>query len=264
LCLIGFCGVASAASPWDGSWFYDAQHSIQPDVLQLSLAPDGTWTLFDGFWEVPFVADGKLHRRGSSADESRASQPDPKTLVIVTGVHGRASDTTTLSLSADGKTLMSKRQHAAWNGKESQDSTTYSRTTEGHSFQGTWKAVPEAKSPDTDGAQPEIKRVNQPPSWVIWTDTDGTMTWFIPNTGETLRGKADSKLQPIQGPLYDGEFFAWKQTSPTRLEFTAFIDGNPVEYAVETISPDGQTFTDTLWAPGHEDTKAISVFQRQP
>jgi hypothetical protein len=37
----------------------------------------------------------------------------------------------------------------------------------------------------------------------------------------------------------------------------------PVENAVETISSDGKTFTDTLWEPDHEDNSFVTVFVRQ-
>ncbi len=90
------------------------------------------------------------------------------------------------------------------------------------------------------------------------------MTWFIPETGEVLRGKADSVQRRIGGPLVDGETFAWKQSAPDRLELTAYMDGKPDEYAVETISQDGQTLTDTVWAPGHEDQKVVRVFRKLP
>ncbi len=101
LCLALCSANAIASGPWDGTWFCDAQRSHQPDVIQLSLQTDGTWTFFDGFGEENLVADGKVHRNGSSASELRASQPDPQTLIIVEGIHGREYATESLSISAD-------------------------------------------------------------------------------------------------------------------------------------------------------------------
>ncbi len=102
------------------------------------------------------------------------------------------------------------------------------------------------------------------PAWVIWTSTDDVMTWFIPSTGEVLRGKADGVLRRIEGPYFDGSTFTWKQTSPNQLDSVAYSEGKPEEYAVETISADHETLTDVLWAAGHEDSKVVSVFHRHP
>lgn len=79
-----------------------------------------------------------------------------------------------------------------------------------------------------------------------------------------LRGKADGLQRRIEGPYYDGMTFKWTQKTPHELDFVAYSDGKPTEYAIETISSDSQTMTDTLWAPGHDDRKVISVFQRHP
>ena len=255
---------AFASGPWDGSWFRDAKRSHVPEVIQLSLAPDGTWTFFDGFTDERFVADGKLHRNGLSASEIRASQPDPHSLLIVKGIHGREYATEAMSLSGDQMTLTRNFQRLDWDGQQRQSSKSYRRATSGNSLQGLWNPAPVTDGSDAATVQQPVTRPAPQPSWVIWTGSDGTMTWFIPRTGEVLRGKADMQPRLIAGPYYDGETFTWKQTSLDRLEFTAYIDGRPVEYAVETVSRDGQTWTDTLWAPGHENTKSVSIFQRHP
>ncbi len=59
------------------------------------------------------------------------------------------------------------------------------------------------------------------------------------SAGETLGGEADMKLREMQGADHNGTFFNWKQRSPSRLEFIAYIDGKPEEYGVETLSADG-------------------------
>ena len=57
--------------------------------------------------------------------------------------------------------------------------------------------------------------------------------------------------------------FIWKQTSPDRIEFYASFGGHLAEQAIEKLSPDGKTFTDTLWTKGHEDEKDIRVFHKK-
>lgn len=264
LCLASYSGGSFASGPWDGNWYIDAQRSLSHPTLQLGLANNGMWTIFDGSVVLRALADGRVHRQGSSANEVRAFQPDSRTLVVGRSIHGREYDQMTLTLSSDEKTLTGRLRRLGSDGRERQTSETYVRLLAGSGLQGAWRPVPARLTAEPASAQPYAGKPLPRPSWVIWTGVDGTMTWFIPNTGETLRGKADMKLREIQGPYYDGTFFSWKQTSPRRLEFTAYVDGKPEEYAVETLSEDGQTFTDTLWAPGHEDSKTISVFHKQP
>ena len=264
LCFAICSGTAFASGPWDGTWYIDAQHSSRHSVLQLTLASDGVWTIFDGDVVFKAAADGQVHRQGSSANEIRAFQPDPRKLVVARGIHGREYDQKALTLSADGKTLTSQERRLGADGRERHTVVTYVRLSASNGLQGEWTPVSVAPNAEPASAQSGISKPAPRPAWVIWTGADGTMTWFIPNTGETLRGKADTKLREIQGPYNDGTFFSWKQTSPTRLEFTAYVDGKPEEYAVEMLSEDSQTFTDTLWAPGHEDSKTISVFHKQP
>jgi hypothetical protein len=58
------------------------------------------------------------------------------------------------------------------------------------------------------------------------------MTWFIPATGELIRGKADGRSRPITGPQQPaGRTFVWKQVSPYRIEFFASDNGHLVKLA---------------------------------
>jgi hypothetical protein len=87
------------------------------------------------------------------------------------------------------------------------------------------------------------------------------MTWYTPPSGEVLRGKANMVPRRLGGLLYDGDLYL-EQIGPDRLEFIAYVDGAPREYAAETISTHDQTLTDVLWAVGREYSKLISVYRR--
>lgn len=253
---------AFASGNWDGSWVLDKILSRQPDVMELGRSSNGSWHFFDGYSDRAFLAHASVHRAGSSGLEDRVSMPDARTLSLTESIYGRDYRRYALSLSTDGQVLTMAVRSLPWDGRPRETSKTYLRSRPGKSFQGAWRLAPNAAPAPSTQAAPAALPAQ--PFWVIWTGLDGTMTWFIPPTGELLRGKTDGLPRPIHGPLYDGETFAWKQSAPNRIEFTAFLDGQPEEYAVETISQDGQTFTDTLWAPGHEDCKVISVFHKIP
>jgi hypothetical protein len=90
------------------------------------------------------------------------------------------------------------------------------------------------------------------------------MTWYIPSTGELIRGRADGKSRPITGPqVASGTAHVWKQISPYQLEFYASVNGQLVEKAIEALSPDGKTFTDTLWRAGYDNEKDVRVYVKR-
>ena len=259
IALLSVSSNALASGPWDGAWVRDSARSHGPDVVELSASADGTWEFFDGAERHPFVPDGRVHTQDSSRIDRRATMPDARTLLLVESMHGREYDVYSMMLSQDGKILTVGETRLEWSGHKNESSQAYTRSGTGTSFLDSWKEIP-----TTSATKPAPKAQTAPvvPNWVIWTGPDGTMTWYIPRTGEVLRGKADMVPRRLGGPLYDGDTFTWKQTAPDRLEFIAYVDGAPEEYAIETISTDGQTLTDVLWAAGHEDSKLVSVYRR--
>jgi hypothetical protein len=136
-------------------------------------------------------------------------------------------------------------------------------------FAGIWKEVPEGNSHDVPAGgtnpnrEPET-RADRRPYWVISTAPDGVMSWFIPATGELIRGKPDGLPRPITGPQQPSRrTFVWQIRSARQIEFFASDNGHLVERATETLSADGQTFTDELWLVGHELEKDIRVFRKR-
>ena len=90
------------------------------------------------------------------------------------------------------------------------------------------------------------------------------MSWFIPATGELIRGKPDGRARPITGPQQPARpSFVWKGTSTHQIEFLVSDKGHLIERATETLSADGETFTDELWSVGHEDEKDVRVFRKR-
>jgi hypothetical protein len=135
-------------------------------------------------------------------------------------------------------------------------------------FEGKWKELGDAgalgKDPKTDSPASQLASQSGQPSWVISTSSDGVISWYVPATGELIRGKADGQPRPITGPqIPAGTTFVWKQISPYQLEFYASGDGRLREAAVEILAPDGKTFTDKLWKAGHEDEKDVTVYVKR-
>lgn len=263
VCLATCSACAAASEAWDGAWFLDRAASQGATGIVLSWSKHDAWHFFDGYEDRSFIPDGRIHRAKTSAIEHRASSPDPLHLFMAEGIHGREYESYAFSLSPDLQTLTCTLMRLRWDGQPRTRSIVYQRSSRGTTLQGSWKET----EPRPTQKQPTVPTTAAPPpqpAWVIWKGSDGVMTWFIPSTGEMLRGKADRVWRRIEGPYYDGMMFKWTRKTPHQLDFVAYSDGKPQEYAIETISPDGQTLTDTLWAPGHQDSKVISTFRRHP
>jgi hypothetical protein len=269
LCLT--CGLAHAAGPWDGLWDLDPGRSrpaAQSFVL-VKLA-NGMWKYGDGASASVFAMDGRPYPEQNASDFAMsATLSGTDTLVLVESAHGREIERDRWTLSADGRTLTVTATRIYPDGREATSATEALRTTGDSGFAGTWKeARGDDSSTSSSSSAPEdpSSGLGHPsrPYWVISTSSDGVMSWFIPATGELLRGRTDGRSRPITGPQQPARrTFVWKQVSPHRIEFYASDNGHLIARATETLSPDGKTFTDALWAPGHEDEKDLRVFVKR-
>jgi hypothetical protein len=117
-----------------------------------------------------------------------------------------------------------------------------------------------------------------PGAEVLAADNPWVGTWTLDPgkshlTGDTFtlsRGPgrllhyADGSDHPITGPTAPPGFTsAFKLVSPTKLTYVLKIDGKPIGYGVQTLAPDGRTFTDVTWNPGKESEKLTSVYLKQ-
>jgi hypothetical protein len=228
------------------------------------------WKYGDGASASLFAMDGKPYPEPNAPEFAMtATLTGTHTLDLVESGYGRDMERDRWMLSSDERTLTINATRAYPDGWEATSTTSAQRVAGESGFGGTWKEVPANDTSDAPGAALESDRSATAsalprPYWVISTAPDGTMSWFIPATGELIRGKPDGVSRPLVGPQQPaGRTFAWKRISPLQIEFYASDNGQLIERATETLSPDGRTFTDTLWAPGHEDEKDTRVFVKR-
>ena len=260
-----------ASSPWDGLWFYDAGQSHESDhTYILSRLPNGTWKYDDGANSFPFAADGRPYPELPENFTLRVTRLSEGAFDYVVEGYGRVMGRHHQELAADGKTLTERVTRIYPDGGEVESATVSVRVSGTSGFEGTWKKLASGASRESTTAvsqpvtSPSTSVQSHRPYWVISTSADGLMSWYIPATGELIRGKADGKPRPITGPQVAlRTTFVWKQTTPYHIEFYASVNGHLVETAIETLSPDGKTFTDALWDTGHEDEKDIRVFHKE-
>jgi hypothetical protein len=252
--------ILCAASPvfcsggqWDGRWFYDTAASTVPShTYTLQKLSNGSWRRDDGDSSFEVAPDGKSHLESGSGVSITVTRLDTTNFDYVEVDPEGATTRHHQQLSADSATITDRFLRVYATGKQLENETTSVRVGKGSGFEGRWKTMPKPFVPPPG------------PYWVITSSPDGTMTWTIPFTGEVIQGKADGQSRAIaMAGIPSATTFIWKQPSPDRLEFYASEKGALVEIAIETLSQDGKTFTDTLWSPSHEDEKRISVYRKQ-
>jgi hypothetical protein len=258
-------------SPWDGVWYFDAasSHFAQHSITLTRLA-NGFWKYDDGSSLCTFKPDGTSYPEEYAPDLMMTVTMSDRTLDMVTSGYGLDQERDRWILSAGAESVAVTGARVFPDGHGSSRASQMARVGKGMGFEGTWKEFADATASSKGGAAPAATAENftsaNPPHaayWVISTSTQGMMTWFIPKTGELIRGRADGKKRPLTGPEQPaGRTFVWKRVSAMRIDFTAFDHGHPVEYAIEELSPDVDAFTDTLWSPGHEGEKDVRVFRR--
>ena len=259
---------AHAESPWDGLWYLDEAHSRFADhQVALERLTNGMWRYTEGGSVAVFALDGRPYPEANAPDFAMTARLGRNTLELVESGYGRDMQRDRWELAPGGRSLLITGTRIYPDGREVTTRSTATRVEGESGFRGKWKIAAENEPSDTapaDERQKDASTAVPRPYWVISTAADGVMSWFIPATGELIRGKADGRSRPLTGPQQPaGRTFAWRQVSPNQIEFFASDRGHLVERATETLSADGTMFTDTLWSPGQEDQKDVRVFRKQ-
>jgi hypothetical protein len=275
---------ADADHPWDGVWYLDQSRShLALHSFALTRIANDMWRYDDGSSVCNFRPDGTPYPELYAPDVTRAvTVSGTRTIDMTVSSYGRDLERDHWVIATDGQSFDARSTRIYPDGHPATVTSKLTRVGAGAGFEGKWKEVadssatkPKAASPPKGGSRrrhgrsapppPSPSTSNEPvrPYWIISTSVDTVMTWYIPATGELLRGRADGRPQPLTGPQQPARrTFVWKQPGPRTIEFIASDSGHRIEFAVETLSADGSTFTDTLWAAGHESEKDVRVFRR--
>jgi hypothetical protein len=248
-----------AAGAWDGLWVLDASAShYSGHSFTLMQEADGTWRYDDGASSYSFRADGRPWPERLASDFHIIARKNGNAFDIVERGYGRDMERSHRVLSPGGNRITGSDTYIYPDGRETTSPIFALRVGSGSGFDGTWN-VPA-------GSQPVVKNAiaTSPPHFVISTAEDGTMMWFLPATGELIRGRADGRFRPLVGPQQPtNRNFAWRWLGARKLLFTCRDGDQVIESAVEELSPDGRTFTDTLWSAGHNNEKDVRVLVKR-
>jgi hypothetical protein len=246
-------GAACAAdSPWNGTWKLDPQRShLTGQTFTYSERPgsmlhyeDGSTASFD------FGLDGKEYK--TWANRSTSFTPAGKNAWdVVTKANGRVLAQGHFVLSEDAKTLTMTFTGTKPDGSAFHEEDAFTRVSGTDGLIGTWRAS-------------KVKGPSGPQSFVISSPAAGVLHYDIPDMKASAEGRADGTDHPITGPdIPPGMTIGFKLVSPTKVKYTIKIDGKPDSIGVQTIAPDGGSFTDTNWNPGRENEKTTAVYVKQ-
>jgi hypothetical protein len=242
--------VLAADNPWVGTWTLDPGKShLTGDTFSFSKGPGKLLHYADGSVDYDFGIDGKDYRSlaNRTVSWSTAGQNAWDAVHKIEGkVHAREHH----ELSADGRTLTITTAGTWPDGSTFHSESVYQRVTGTDGLVGTWRSVKA-----TSGG---------PPHFIISSPAPGVLRYELPDSQQSVEGRADGSDHPITGPTAPPGFTsAFKLVSPTKLTYVLKIDGKPIGYGVQTLAPDGRTFTDVTWNPGKESEKLTSVYLKQ-
>jgi hypothetical protein len=138
--------------------------------------------------------------------------------------------TTTIKVSADGKTLMEEATGTKPNGEHFDNSYTYIRTAPGKGLIGGWKST--------------LIKLSSPNSLTIQTDGADGVTLTLSEIKATCQAKWDGKDSPATGPtVSDGLTLALSKNGTSGFELVQKFKGKIILIAHYRLASDGKTMT---------------------
>jgi hypothetical protein len=246
-------GAATAAdSPWNGTWKLDAQKShLTGQTFTYSERPGGMLHYEDGSTaSFDFGLDGKEYKTFSNRTTTW-SAAGKNSWDRVTRIDGKVSSQGHVALSEDGKTLTMTSSGTRPDGHEFHEEDVFSRVVGTDGLAGTWRAA-------------KVTGPTGPETFMISSPAPGVLHYEIPDLKVSVECSADDKDYPLTGPTVPpGATISFKRVSPTKVRYTMKINGKPDSIGVQTIAPDGGSFTDTNWNAGRANERTTAVYVKQ-
>jgi len=246
-------GAAYAAdSPWNGTWKLDAAKShLTGQTFTYSERPGGMLHYEDGSTvSYDFGLDGKEYKTWGNRSASWTAA-GPNSWERVTRIDGKVFAKGHVALSADGKTLTETFTGTRPDGQEFHEEDVFNRVSGTGGLAGTWRT---AKVTDPTGPQ----------TFVFSSPAAGVMHVEIPDMQVSVQGRTDGTDHALTGPtLPPGATISLKRLTATKMKYVMKIDGKIDSEGVQSIAPDGRSFTDTNWNADRASEKTIAVYVKQ-
>jgi hypothetical protein len=250
--LIGICACGlgvSADAPYAGKWKMNmAKSDFGEMTMSYEQMPDGEIKASMEGQSYTFKTDGKdfMTPWGSTMAMKAI---DANTWEETDKTNGKVTSTSTIKLSADGKTMTVDSKNTLASGGTSNDSMTLQRVSGGPGMSGKWKTKNlKTSSPDTLTLTPK--------------GSDG-VTIAVGNEGGTCDAKFDGKPYPATGPMWPAGWTCVIAKNGARgLDVSWKKDGKEMFKATMTVSDDGKTLTEVSAPPGSTE-KVKAVYEKQ-
>src|ERR1700733_7374915 len=193
---------AFAESPFDGTWTFNTSKShLAGDTMSYADAGSGTLKYKDSDQTYTFKPDGSSFTTPMGTERTFLKKGDDS--YTPTSKKGSLLlSTTSIKISADGKTLMEESKGTKPNGDNFDNTYTYIRTSPGTGLIGGWKST-------------KVK-LSSPNSLTIQTDAADGVTLTLSAIKATCQAKWDGKDYPATGPtVSDGLTLALSKTGPS-------------------------------------------------
>lgn len=242
--LCGIVSVGMAADlPYAGKWKVNlAKSDYGQTTVTFESLPGGEWQSSAFGITYKFKMDGKDYpdnMGGTAAWKAVGAN----TWELVAKANGKVTETDTLKLGADGKTLTNIARQMKADGGSMETTAVYERVSGGPSLAGKWKTR------KVSGASGMVEMTASGTDSLILKD---------PDMGMNCDAKLDGKDYPCTGPMLPPGFTVAMKNTARSLDLTVKKDGKPLFNATYTVSPDGKTMTDTgVTSSGSDKVKIV-------
>jgi len=246
--LLAMASVSRAQSPFDGTWRTDPARSKFDQKPFTIYTSQGWYHCVGCIPPYDIAADGQFHPvSGQPFDELSVTIVDPHTLAFVDRKDGRKIGEGTVTVSADGKLLVSKDTNYPANGAGPQDSSiTLKRA-------GTLPPGVHA----TSGNWVPLKFSDTAADLTFTYKSNGDEFSMTDPTGDSYTAKFDGNDYPYKGSSGTNYTVSLKRINAHTIEETDKRDGKVLDIQTITVSSDGKTLTTVSHDPRNDTTSTF-------
>lgn len=245
---VAFEGCKFTPSPWDGLWNLNKSKSrCIPPTFSIAVSPSGEYHVDNGRFSYSFRCDGK-DDPADAAHMTSCSTISPREIALTEKTTASMTINTHWILSADGKTLITRRGLIQRGGSVKDQEKVFERISGSSGFSGHWR---------------EADPLQSLPRTVVLILNYSAFHVEYDDTGQFSDSRDNEPATPIQGlnePL--GFSRSVKILGPRQIQTEDSYAGRVVRRSTWKVSDDGKTMYEESWAPDSPTQKDLLVYER--
>ncbi len=249
LAIVGTCTLASAQSPFVGTWkLNQAKSHLTGDTVTYSKSAGGTMKETTAVGSYTFKTDGRPYKTPFDSTITW-KQTGPESWKTEDRLKDKLLSTDTIQVSDDGKTMTGISTGTNPNGRDFHDTEVFTRTAGTSGLVGTWKSE-------------KMKSSTSPVMEFAGNGEDG-IAWILPEIKAKLDLKFDGKdVAPVGPTVPPGLTISATKINARSFSFVEKMNGKPIVKGTLIVSHDGKTLTNTSSAT-KEQSKRTAVYDKQ-